>query len=399
MEHRTGFTRRQFMLTSAILAAGSSTAWGQGKPLKIGIHAPFSGVYSSLGEHEWNGYILFFEQHGMKIAGRPLVLLKEDSEGNPQAALRKVRKLVEQDQADIVTGGMSSAAAYAIKDYIARSKKRIYVLAGGAAGGVFTKKNYSPYAFRVNFSLWQPQFVFGQWAVKRNYRRLFVIGTDYALGRESAQYFKEGWKAAGGPDPVGEIYPPLNTSDFASYLTQIKQAEPDAVHAIFAGADAARFVPQFDKFGLKKSATLLAYGWLIDEDLFPVQGDSAVGNVWASNVWALGLDTPENRKFVDDYKKRFPGSSPTSDTMNGYIAAQAIYEAVTKVGGDVSDLDKFSKAMQSVQFISPRGPFRFDPETNNVITNVYIIEPRKLAGEIHNYVIETHKDIRDPADR
>ena len=115
----------------------------------------------------------------------------------------------------------------------------------------------------------------GKW-LARKYKRVFITGPDYALGIEMTKGFKDGWFGAGDP-PVGEVVAPLNTNDYAPYLTQIKNANPDCVFASFAGGDSVRFVKQFDEFGLKKQILLTGFGYLTDEDNVRAQGDSAIG--------------------------------------------------------------------------------------------------------------------------
>lgn len=231
--------------------------------------------------------------------------------------------------------------------------------------------------------------------VKKGYKRVFITGPDYAMGHEMTTAFKAGWGNGGGGEPVGVILPPLGTTDFAPYLAQIKNSNPDCVFASFAGADSVRFVQQFDTFGLKKNIVLTGMGYLVEEDTTPAQGDSAIG-VYTSISSAYGLDTPENKEFIGYYKKHY-NSTPSVDDYMGAITATIFYEAAKMLGGDVSNQLALSKAIQTVNFVSPRGPTRIDPETNNVICNIYIREARKEGGQIHNYVVATYKDVVHPA--
>ena len=80
-----------------------------------------------------------------------------------------------------------------------------------------------------------------------------------------------------------------------------------------------------------------------------------------------------------------------------YGSGQVIYEAVKNLGGNIPNQEALSNAILDAKITSsPRGPFRFDRATNNVIQNIYIREARKEGGEIHNYVIATYKETWRP---
>ena len=287
----------------------SPTAWAAAKPFKIGFLAPLSGVYTNLGQNLVNGITLFFEQQGMAVAGRPIEIIKEDDENTPQTALRKARKLVEKDEVDVLSGVISSGIGYALKDYVSRAKI-VWVNSGAAATGIFTKKNNTPYAIRSSHSVAQTCRSMGQWTAKQNPKRVFVTGPDYAMGRESIEAFKRGFKEEGGsPDAViGEMYAPLNTNDFAAYLTQIKNANPDLIYATYAGTDAVRFVKQVNKFGLRKSMKLIGFGWTVEEDTIPAQGDHAIGWITSSplGLWSGYPGKQEICRTVQKAVQQFP---------------------------------------------------------------------------------------------
>ena len=52
--------------------------------------------------------------------------------------------------------------------------------------------------------------------------------------------------------------------------------------------------------------------------------------------------------------------------------------------------------MKDTQFDGPRGPFRIDPATNNVIQNVYIFEVQAEDGGFTAVVQDTVTNVKDP---
>jgi len=394
-----GLTRRT-LLASGTAAAGLSLsptgifsrAIAQAKPLRVGVLAPLSGVYASLGMNKINGIKMFFNEQNMSVEGTKIELVIEDTEAKPQEGLRKARKLVEEDNVDVLLGVISSAIGYALKEYVNRAKK-VWVTTGAAADGIFKRANNNPYAYRSSLSVYQANEPMGTWMAEKGFKRVFVTGPDYAMGREAIAAFEKTFRAKGA-ERVGEVYAPLGTNDFAPYLTEIKRANPDVVYASYAGSDAVRFVQQFAAFGLKNSIKLAGYGYLAEEDTFEAQGAAAVGVYTALN-WAYGIDTPANKAFVANYRKTY-NAIPTVDSVAGYVGAQVVWNAFKKLGGKVPDQEALSKAVLETKIDTPRGPISFDPETRNVIQNIYIREAVRDGNEIHNKVLATFEAVRDP---
>jgi branched-chain amino acid transport system substrate-binding protein len=377
---------------AAATAAPAAPAAAKPAPastLKVGVLLPYSGVYAVLGESITNGMQMYFDSVSNTAGGRGITLIKEDEGSTPDEGLRKARKLLEQDQVDMVAGTVSSAIAAAIRDPMHESKT-IYISANAGLNDL-TRARKSPYIFRTAFSNAQPSIPMGEYLVKQGLRRVFVSAADYAAGKESLASFKEGFLAAGG-EIVGEIYPPFPNTDYAPYLTQIAQARPQASYSFYAGSDAVNFVKQFGEFGLNKDMKLCGSGFMLEEDVLPAQGQAALGGISGLH-WALNLDNPENRAFTQAYRQKFNKDADVY-AMQGYDTARVIVEALSKTQGDTTNKDKLVDAIASVKFASPRGPFEFDPESHNPIQNIYVREVRESGGKLGNYVIETFPAIK-----
>ncbi len=392
-------TRRDLLVATAASAGAMVAAPGifspaiaQAASVKIGVLAPLSGVFSSLGTNKLNGIKMLFSEKAMTVAGSSIELVIEDTEGKPQEGLRKARKLVEQDKADVLLGVISSAIGYALKQYAERAQ-RVWVTTGAAADGIFKQANNNPYAFRSSLSTWQANNPMGTWLAEKGYKRVFLAGPDYAMGREALEAFDKPFELKGA-QRAGAVYPTLGTTDFAPYLAEIKRANPDLVYGSFAGSDAVRFVQQYAAFGLKGAIQLAGYGYLAEEDTFLAQASAAVGILSPLN-WAYGIETPLNKSFITNYRKTY-NAIPTVDSVAGYVGAQVVWDALSRLGGKVPSQEQLSKAIAATKIDTPRGPISFDPATNNVIQNIYIREAVQDGAEIHNKVLATYEAVRDP---
>ncbi|WP_100401008.1 ABC transporter substrate-binding protein [Bacillus sp. FJAT-44742] len=384
---------------SAMQSSGSSDAEesntdNEGEDsIRIGSILPFSGVYSALGKDLSDGMKLYFESVGWEVAGREIELIEEDTEADPQVALRRTRKLMEQDNVDMLTGAVSTAVAYAIRNDV--DANQLPYLASHAGGDDLTRSERSDYIWRSSFSSWQIGNSMGEWAYENIGDRIYVAAADYAFGREVSAAFVEAYTEAGG-EVVGEVYPPLGNNDYASYLSTIGSADADGVYAFFAGSDAVRFVQQFEQYGLKDEFELLGSGWLVAEDLRESIGTAAEG-IYASTFWDYNLESEENSSFVKAYEEAYD-RRPTIEALEGYDAGRIIVETIEALDGNVSDPDEVVDAMSQVTFESPRGPFSFDQDTHHVIQNMYITETVLEEDRTENEVIHQIDEVVDPGE-
>lgn len=371
--------------------SGGSKKTENGETIKIGALLPSTGVYASLGENVLNGMNLYFEEQNWEVAGKKIEIIHEDSEADPQVSLRKLRKFIEQDKIDILTGPISTAVAYAIRDEV--EKNKLPFLVSHAGGNDLTRGKRSDYIWRSSFSSWQIGYSMGEWAYKNVGKRIYLTAADYAFGHEVVTAFKESYTKAGG-EIVEEVYPPLGNNDYSSYLGKMNRDDIDGIYAFFAGSDAVRFVQQYEQFGLKGKIPLIGSGWLVAEDVRPQQALSPDG-IKSSIFWDYSLDTEENKKFVEAYEKKY-NKRPSIESAEGYDAAMIMAKAIESLDGDVSNPEKLLEAVSSVELNSPRGPIKFDKETHHIIQNLYIVETSVVNGATENKVIDTIPKLADP---
>src|SRR5262249_39938809 len=304
-------TRRRFLSGAAATAAGVAVgpwvlrAHGQSGPLKIGLVLPYTGVYAVLGESITQGMELVFARENWMVAGRKIEMIKEDDEMKPPVGIRKTEKLIDSDKVDILTGPVHSGILMGMRDKVHSSKTVLIVSNAGA--DAISRDRCSRWIFRTSFSNWQPNAPMGGWVAKNVTKEVFLTAPNYQAGKDQLGAFKETFVPAGGRI-IAEDYPKLGETDYAPYLTKIKQSGAKAVYAFFSGTDAVNFVKQYDQFGLKASIKLTGAGFLTEPDVLPAQGRSALG-VITGHFYTPQLDNPVNKKFVADFKAKFGGKT------------------------------------------------------------------------------------------
>ncbi len=374
--------------TAGLLTLGTA---GAAEPIKIGVVLPYSSVYATIGNDITDAMRLAFDELGGKVAGREIVLIKEDSEVKPNVGLAKAKKLVHQAKVDLLVGPVASHVAGAMAQFVNQAK--IPLLIPNAGNNLLTGEQCSPFVLRTSFSNDQFVRIMGPWLKKKGYNTAFLMASDYAAGHQMMDGFKKSFVEAGGK-VVGEAFPPLRTTkDYAPYLAKVKAAKPDTLFVFFAGGPAIQFVKQYDAFGLKKDIQLSGAGWLTSPLFLPAQGDAAAGFIGSLN-YIPSIDTPTSKAFQTNFKAK-TGRVGSEFAAQGYDTARLIFEALKQIGGKTDDKMAFIEAMHSVKITGTRGSLRIDRKTNNIIQDMYIFETKKMGGKVGYNILDTIKAVQD----
>ena len=408
-------TRRQFLIASsaaALAACGpaavapsasaspaASPSATPGKTLKIGQLLPATGVYAELGNSMKRSTELYLKMNDNKLANRPVQLIYEDDANVTATGIQKTQKFIDQDQVDVMMGVVPTPLAYGIRNAV-HAAKMIFIDTN--AGGNFLTRDVpnctpackSPYIFRASFSSYQISYPIGDYLSAKGTKDFFLAYANYGFGTESAADFTTGLKKNGG-SVTGNVAPPLGNADFAPFVTQIKNQPTKNIYSFFSGADAIGFIKTWNQLGLPAAGyKLYGAGFLTEQDVLKEVKDLANGIV-TSLFWAVELDNAENKKFVADYQKQY-SLLPDVFAVQQYDGMRALDEALKTLGGDTSDKDKFSKALEDVSFKSPRGDFAFDKTTHNPIQDIYIREVKTQGGQTVNTISDKVAKVTDP---
>jgi branched-chain amino acid transport system substrate-binding protein len=376
----------------AILIMGSTAlAQGPREPIKIGLLNPLTGFLAVNGTEVNEGIRLYWQDEmGNQVAGRPVRLIVEDAEGKPDVALTKVKKLVESDRVHLILGPVSSAVAVAIRDYV--HEHRVPLIITQATANNLTSEKASPSIFRSAMSSYQQEAAGGWYvAAKLGHKRIALIALDYVAGHEQAEGFIKTFMESGGQS-VDKVLIPPGAMDVAPYITRIesKAKDLDAAVGILWGPTAPQWLKAWQDYGLKGKLPLLTLGETVSETYLRSVGDATIGVVsWFS--YSPVLDTPENKRFVQAFNKKY-GKDPVYNNHLGYLAAKVGGEALKAVSGNVEDGPRFLDALRKVRFEAPGGAFRFDEKQNAVIPT-YIRRVEKVGGKLQNTVFDVVPDV------
>lgn len=378
---------------SLMLPRGFGHANAQASDIKIGFMAPLTGVAAAAGKEAVEGFELYWKKQNNLSAGRAVTIIVEDDAGNPNTALQKARRLVEQSKVDFLIGNVLANTGLAVAEYVAGNG--VPYFAPIIAADDLTQRNRIPNVVRIaGFSASQLPRPLADYAYKKlGKRKVATIAQDYSFGHENCGGFAQTFSEAGGSVAL-QLWNPLNTADFGPYLAQIAEAGVDAVFATELGADGNRFLKQWSAFGLKDKITLLGAINLTDQGVIRTLTSAEATGVLSSGHVAEGSDVADVQSFVKVYEQAY-SRIPSLMGFSFYSGAMWVDLAIQGVGGKLDDRAKFLEAVRKVALNnSPFGrPVRLD-DYGNPIYDVFIREVKaRPDGKLWNVPIDTYQNV------
>ena len=261
------------------------------------------------------------------------------------------------------------------------------------AAGTSIITERSPFIVRTSFTLPQNTMPIADWAVKNNLKKVVTLVSDFGPGLDAEKTFKEIFTKAGGTI-AAELRVPLRNPDFAPFLQRVADEKPDAVFVFVPSGAGSAVMKQFAERGLDKAGIkLIGTGDVTDDDILNDMGDVALGTI-TSMHYSAAHNSPENKAYVAAFTKANPQLRPNFMSVGGYDGMHLIYEALKKTGGK-TDGTALVEAMKGMQWVSPRGPISIDPETRDIVQNIYIRKVEKVDGELYNVEFATFEAVKD----
>jgi branched-chain amino acid transport system substrate-binding protein len=376
------------------MAAGAAAGLFAGRAaaqdvLKMGISIPMTGAgFNAVGRQLASAIKLYVQQHGDVVAGRKIELIMRDDGGVADSARRIIQEMIVNDKVGLVGIGITPTAL-AIAPLVTEAKMPTLVLSSGASITV-TK---SPYMVRAGFLQGQQAWIMAEWAFANGSKRVVTLVNDWAPGIESETAFKTRFTQVGG-EIVESIRIPLANPDFAPFLQRVRDINPDTAFIYFPGTQAGIFAKQFAERGLGSSGIkIIGPGDLTDDDDLNTMGDQMLGMITAGS-YSAAHDSAVNKAYVAAFEKA-SGFRPDFVSVGGYDGMHLIYEALKKTNGN-SDGEALLAAMKGMAWESPRGPISIDPQTRDIVQNIYVRKVEKVNGQLYNTEFATYEAVKDP---
>lgn len=383
--------RRQLLQGAVGLAAFGATSGARAEaqaPVRVGLIVPLTGPFTSTGRLMEQGARLYMAQAGDSVAGRKIELIVKDDTGVADVSKRLAQDLVIGDKVDVLAGFGLTPLALATAPVATQAKVPMIVMM--AATPIVTER--SPFIVRPAFTTRQTVAPLADWTLRANIRKVVTLVSDYAPGVDTELTFVERFKAGGGEVPA-TIRVPLADRDFSPHLQRVADLKPDAVFVFVPTGVGSALAKQYAERGLAKAGIrLIGEGSVTEDDSLAQMDDSVLGMV-TSHHYSAAHDSPENKAFVAAFRAAY-GTRPNLVAVHGYDGMRLVYEALKATQGQ-SGGEGLVAAMKGMSWTSPRGPVSIDPQTREMVQNVYIRRVERRDGELWNVEFETIPNVRD----
>jgi branched-chain amino acid transport system substrate-binding protein len=380
---------RSISIGTVVAALLASTAAIAQETAKIGLVLPLTGGLAAVGRQVQAGVKLYTQKNGTAVAGKKIEVIIKDDGGVADNSKRLAQELIVNEKVAVVGSGLTPSAM-AIGPLSTQAKTANVVMVSGTSA-VINPNN--PYMVRVSFTLSQQSEIIAEWAAKNGSKKVVIVQSDWAPGAEANAVFSKAFTKAGG-QVVDTIKVPLANPDFSPFLQRARDLNPDTLFVFVPAGQAGTFAKQFIERGLDKAGIrLIGPGDITDDDDLPGMGDAMLGVVTAGIYSALH-NSPLNKEYVAEFRKA-NNFRPNFISLGGYDGMHLIYEALKKTGGK-TDGESLIGAMKGMQWESPRGPISIDPETRDIVQNIYVRKVEKVQGELYNVEFATFDGVKDP---
>lgn len=369
------------ILFIACVVLMASAAWAV-ETIKIGVVLPFSGPVGSDGQRTFSGIQLAVDQinaaGGVQVkAGKQMIeIIREDSTCNPRLSVAAVEKLMTRDKVSVVIGDFCSTSTLAGAE-VAKRSQVAQITPISIAPPITQQGNIWIFRNCDNSDMMALAFV--KDAVNSlGIKRWAFLARNDDYGRGGVESLGDLVKKEGG-EVVATEYHPQGATDYYTLLTKIRAKKPDGIALIANTAEHAVATNQMAEIGLTKEVRLLdptsAY---FNHDFMGLTGKNSDGMLGPTRYVHI-IDTPENKKFVDDYFKaneQFPDKFAMSAYETVYIIAQAIQRAGSAEPVAVRD------ALTKTRYKSVQGREIYFNDSNQIVLDEYIIQVKDGEYEI-----------------
>jgi len=359
--------RSVLALTAAVGLCATSAQAQDDDPIQIGAIYLMSGSAATYGKFAQQGIDMAIEEiNGAGgVLGRPLAVHLEDSQGKAATAIQAARKLVYQDESDVLMGLDSSGVAQGLVPVLPELSKP-FIITHAATPDV-TGKLCNKYTYRISVNVHQNMSGAAEIAAKTGAKRWTTIGPDYAFGHQSWEFFGKYLKEKmPNAELMSEVaFPRFGAEDFTPFIDSVMASKPDGVLISVWGGDMVNFVRQANNRGFFKQGFEVLFTVGAATEVLTALGDQLPEGVWVgTRYWYGAHDNELNNKFVSGYKKRY-GAPPSYNAEGAYMAVYAYKAAIEKAGK--VDGDAIAQALSGLTIPAPTGQLTFRKGDNQAL--------------------------------
>jgi len=367
----------------------SGTPASSSNEIRIGALATLAGPFAVDGQDALRGVKLAIAEFGGKIGNKSITLVTESSDATPAVARNAARKLVQQDNVDLMIGPLSGDEGLAVRDYAKTQPGKVF-LNGSSAAQDTTLRNPAPnfYRFATDGVQWMAglgTYVYNA----QGYKRVAILAEDYSFPYSQVAGFMLEFCKAGG-HVVKKFWVPIGTTDYSSVVSAIP-TNIDAIYVALGGSDSINFLKQYVQFGGK--AKLIGGTVTVDQTVLSTKGPLYQRVLGVASASPIADNNPDSawQQFVHAYKAMFPDGfpSPSLFAYTYYVNAKAALLALKQVNGDLSNGEaRLKEVLNTLQFDTPTGPVKLDHNRQAIANNFVTVVNKQPNGTLFNKLVQ-----------
>jgi branched-chain amino acid transport system substrate-binding protein len=352
-------------VVTLIALAGSAAAQ---ESIKIGEINSYTAIAAFTLPYR-NGWMLAVEEINAAggVMGRKLEVISRDDGGKPEDAVRIAGELVGNEKVVLLAGTFLSNVGLAVADF-ANQNKTLFVAAEPLTDAIVWEKG-SHYVFRLRPSTYMQAAMLADEAAKLPAKRWATIAPNYEYGTSFVANFKK-LLSLKRPDVqfVGEQWPANQKLDAGPTVDALIEMKPQAIFSAEFGGDLIKLVREGTTRGLFKDRAVVSALSGEPEYLDPLKDEAPTGWIVTGYPW-YAIDTPEHKKFLEAYQKRF-NDYPRLGSVVGYSTFKSIAAALAKAGS--TDTEKLITAFKGLKVDSPFGPFTYRASDHQATMGAFV---------------------------
>ncbi len=363
----TDISRRKILKGGVALATASAmpmffvkNAWaakdfrnnpGKSKNLVLGFNVPQTGAYADEGADELRAFKLAVKHlngegdggmlHTMKplslkgngVLGKKVVYVTGDTQTKSDAARSSAKRMIEKENALMISGGSSSGVAIAVQSLA--QEMGIIFMAGLTHSNDTTGKDRRRYGFRHFFNAKMTGMALGPVLKKEmgTDRKAYHLTSDYTWGWTQEESIKETTEALGWKT-VKTVRTPVGAGDFSQYIAPILNSGADVLILNHYGKDMVNSLTQAVQFGLRdKMVNGKQFEIIVPlySRLMAQGAGKNIRGILGTTNWNWSLKDEGSRAFVKSFGSEY-GFPPSQAAHTCYVQTLLYANACEKVG-------------------------------------------------------------------
>ena len=351
-----------------------STAGAGGHPIKVGVIADQTGPLSFVGIANANVARMVIGDLNAKggLLGRQLELCLEDSATDDAVAAAKAAKLVEDDQVDVIFGGIYSSTRQAIKGPAVVEGKTLYIYPEQYEG-----QESDPLIFCTGPVPAQQVDPLIPWLMRQTgAKRFYLPSADYIWPHVLNARVKE-VVAANGGEIVGEEYFPLDHVDYGATVDRITASGADVVFNTIVPPGVTPFFEELHDSGFTGRGGQLICTYF-DENFLNLVPEAHCEGLYSCLDYYQAVGDPFSQKLLAQYEALYPGDAK----FTGGSACSGLYRGLRLWAAAVTEAGSLTQehvigALDHAQIDEgPGGPAAMVPGQHHLRLNMYIAQAR-----------------------